>query len=431
MGTSSSSLKDPNSSSSKNSGSSTSKNSGSSSSKNSVSSSLEGSCSKKKSKYYCSEKNAGSVCRCEDKNWYQVIKKKLEAISENEYTTLLQELEIESQHDLIWLFGNENLFMEKFLTIKIEKHEKLLEEMESEFRQLRDFQQYPQEITADELRNEWKNTLEYREQSKNYNIYLYFEKLSINNIVLQTICRSIFPYGAFHVGLEIDGIVVEWGYGFAGPSIICPRTDARKMLAYVRLNYEKIDSEYNARYNFKELLPIGATIRAFSLATLATNLIRIIGIIAYSLIAIALYFSHKVIYHLGKINKNRLRLIAETCVHYNKTYSYSATGRNCQHFVDEMLESLGLKFKPEGEFLKFMKRIKNGDGSFQFKDTNFESRKDFDSYVDSHWDSIENEWDKKLLICYSDVMDSLYNRGEDLWGPKNLEAWLNRYEELK
>ncbi|CAG8523614.1 10581_t:CDS:2, partial [Racocetra fulgida] len=418
-------------------GSSSSKGSSSSSSrdspKGSSTSSLKDSSkkslkkSKKGPKSYCPDECEGLVCRCEDKNWYQVIKKKLDALNNDEYKSLLQNLEIESQHDLIYLFGDKDLFLKKFLTIQAERHEKLLEEMKSEVRQLRDFQQYHQEITEDSYSNIWKNMLEYRGQSKKYNIYLFIEKLgNFDNNVCKKIGNFFYRYGAFHVGLEIDGIVVEWGCGLAGSSIVYPRPDSRRMLAYVRLNYEKIDPVSNSKESLSNskglisattLTTIGATAVTTIGATIAIGAAAVTPIplfCAITLLIFGLCYSYKVIYYLGEINKNRLHLLAEKCVYYNKTHYYSPLKPNCQDFVDEMLGSLGIKFNPKGEFLEFMGRIKNGDASFQLG-TTFESRKVFDNYVDAHWDGIKNEWDKKLLICYSDVMDSLYQRGEDAW----------------
>ncbi|KAF0459348.1 hypothetical protein F8M41_000782 [Gigaspora margarita] len=380
---------------------------------------------------YCSKEYADSVCRCEGKNWYKVLKRKLENLNVDE---LLEELKIENQHDLIHHFGNEDLFLEKFLKIKAKNHEELLKNMVLELNQLRDFQIHDQEMTEDSFRNMWKNMLEYREQSKKYNLYLFIEKIDRidNNFVYKKIGNLVCHYGAFHVGLEIDGIIVEWGYGRAGSSIVCPRIDPRKMLAYVRLNYEKLDSKWSDL--FKVLLPILIGTAAVATGAVGVALIQLgnISVGITSLLVVVGLCSYAAIYHLGEITKDRLRLIAEKCVYYNKNHYYSLHSRHCQHFVDEMLACLNIKFTPEGEFRKFMERIRyHGDASFQFKNTTFESRKEFDSYVDIHWKNLKNEWDKKLLICYSDVMESLYLRGEDVWGPKNIEVWLQRYEDLK
>ncbi|CAG8746967.1 15334_t:CDS:1, partial [Racocetra fulgida] len=309
----------------------------------------------------------------------------------------------------------------------MENHEGLFKMLVLELCQLRDFKSFYQEITNNLFRNMWQNTLKYKEQSMNYSIYLFFEKLHNDNIIYRKIGSIFYNYGGFHVGLEIDGIVVEWGYGLAGPSIVYPKPDLRKMLAYMRLNYEKIEKLDSGFKLSKVLLPIGVVagvglevIGVMGAAIGAKIAIAaVIGVIIHLLIMITLYCSYKPIYYLGEITKNRLHLIAEKCVQYNQTHHYSLL-LSCQHFVDDILRSIDIKFKPEGEFLEFMNRIRyHGDGSFQFKGFKFESRKDFDSYVDAHWDSIKNEWDKKLLICHSDVMENLYQRGEDIWGPKN------------
>ncbi|RIB27214.1 hypothetical protein C2G38_2062704 [Gigaspora rosea] len=207
------------------------------------------------------------------------------------------------------------------------------------------------------------------------------------------------------------------------------------MLVYIRLNYEKLDSGWSGLFKMLLIGAAGATTAIVTggaaIALFQLGNIMFGSISAISFLLIAGLSSYAAIYQLGEITKDRLRLIAEKCVYYNKKHNFQLISKNCQHFVDEMLACLNLKFKPEGEFRKFMDRIRQGDASFQFKNITFESRMDFDRYVDIHWKNLENEWDKKLLICYSDVMESLYLRGEDVWGPKNIEVWLQRYEDLK
>ncbi|UZO14664.1 uncharacterized protein OCT59_006115 [Rhizophagus irregularis] len=56
-----------------------------------------------------------------------------------------------------------------------------------------------------------------------------------DNSFLRYLANSLFrnKYGMFHVGLEIDGIVLEWGTGDAGPHLIYPRINTNRL-------YEKI-----------------------------------------------------------------------------------------------------------------------------------------------------------------------------------------------
>nr|CAG8631464.1 14305_t:CDS:1 [Entrophospora candida] len=247
--------------------------------------------------------------------------------------------------------------------IKKEEHERLLRNIESEIRSLRDFQTSD---SQDLTQMVWKNTLEYRKQSKNYNVYLFIEKIDeeyCNSTIAGNVITRFTNYGLFHVGLEIDGIIIEWGYGSAGSSIVCPRVDAKRMLTYVRVNYEQINSESSPL----SYILSGAVI---SLASVVVALTGGIGlfftVLGVNALAVILVASYSIIYHLGTIKKDRLKQIAEKCVRYNKTHGYNLITNNCQHFVDEVLESIGLKFKPEGEFKEFMDRIKynNDDDSF-------------------------------------------------------------------
>jgi len=311
--------------------------------------------------------------------------------------------------------------------IKKEEHERLLRNIESEIRSLRDLQiSDAQDLTQ----MVWKNTLEYRKQSKNYNVYLFIEKIdeeSCNFPIVRNIIAPFTNYGLFHVGLEIDGIIIEWGYGSAGSSIVCPRVDVERMLTYVRVNYEQINSASSPL----SFILSGAVFAIASTVVALTGgvgvFFALLGVNAFAVILIA---SYSIIYHLGTIKKDRLKQIAEKCVHYNKTHRYNIITNNCQDFVNEILKSIGLKFKPEGEFKEFMDRIKRNDDSFRFKDNVFNSRADLDDYANDHWNNLENKWDKKLLICYSDVMERMYQKGKDEWGPMDVEKWQQRCEEF-
>jgi hypothetical protein len=66
-------------------------------------------------------------------------------------------------------------------------------------------------------------------------------------------------------------------------------------------------------------------------------------------------------------------------------------------------------------------------------ETEFLSRQDFDQYSDQNWDRISNIWDKKLLLCYSDMMESMYKLDKNSkFGPmENRVKWEEREYELR
>jgi hypothetical protein len=128
---------------------------------------------------------------------------------------------------------------------------------------------------------------------------------------------------------------------------------------------------------------------------------------------------------IGVMSSNKLNIIAQKCVYWNKNFYYNPLYRNCQHFIDEILEALGLKFHPEGEFEKFLNRIvKYADDRFLFQEREFLSRQDLDQYADQNWDKM-NVWDKRLLLCYSNMMNNMYeHKHDEKWGPmKNKKEW--------
>ncbi|CAG8612335.1 11581_t:CDS:1 [Ambispora leptoticha] len=373
--------------------------------------------------FLTSEKN--SFCsngyQCDEKAWYAFIKNKLielETFENEKYISLLTELEIKNQeglHELIYQLGDADLFFEKFLKPKIEESEKLLRRINADVRALSDFRDMPEDSKEMSLRN----AREYRRENKKYNVYLLIEKTDFSEI-LQSLA-PVMKYGIFHVGLEIDGVIIEWGCGPAGQSIVYPRVDERRMLAYIRLNYKRMnrDSVIMSACNKN----ISNIINNLGIGCIITFVLELLGLI------------YRFFYHLGNIKEDKLKIIAERCVYYNKTHNYHFLRNNCQHFLDQILIAIGLEFKPEGEFKKFMDRIKyKGDGAFRFKDAVFKSRMELDRYADAHWNSLDNEWDKKLLICFSDMMERMYERGIEVWGPMdlvNFEKWERRYEDLE
>ncbi|CAH1760168.1 5087_t:CDS:1, partial [Entrophospora sp. SA101] len=353
----------------------------------------------------------------------------LEESKNDIYKDLLKKLDIqnpEQLHTLVHQLGDPDLFFEKFLMIKNEEHESLLRNIESGIRSFRGFQRFNSQYMPEDLElMTWKN----KRKSKNYNVYLFIEKIDgkfYNSTIFRNVITRFTNYGIFHVGLEIDGIIIEWGYGLAGPSIVCPIPDTRGMLACVRVNYQQTNSVFNLR------LCISAIAISIILGVVVGVLTGGIGIFftvlgATAALGIILVVSHNII----KKDSNRLKRIAEKCAYYNKTHNYNSYNTNCQHFVDEVLESIGLEFKPEGEFKEFMDRIKyNENCSFQFKDKVFDSRTNLNDYANEHWSKIKNKWDKKLLICYSDVMDRMYQDGKSRWCPMDDKKWQQRYEEF-
>ncbi|RHZ43757.1 hypothetical protein Glove_856g4 [Diversispora epigaea] len=357
-------------------------------------------------------------------SWYTVIKRKLK-----EDDKILEKLDIETEDqldELIISLGEEHIFLEKYLKLNPEYNDHHVREINRNINQIEDDIACGVELDAREYENTINNLLEKRRKSDKFNVYFFITKLN-NGIsdspVGRKISKNITTYGAFHVGIEVDGITLEWGSGNAGPSLIYPNIDPRKMIAYLRINYESsMTSTINTR------------IKSIILAAILLDYKKI-----GSELLSAIKDTYKMMLNfaimIGIIPSNKLKIIAEKCVYWNRNNYYNSVRRNCQTFVIQLLNALDLEFKPQGEFQKFLNRIINdADDRFIFKNIEFKSRSELDNYVDQYWDSIKNEeiWDKKLLLCYSDMMQTKYIQDNTpIWGPMNHSKWNRREFELR
>ena len=72
-------------------------------------------------------------------------------------------------------------------------------------------------------------------------------------------------------------------------------------------------------------------------------------------------------------------------------------------------------------------------GEFTFKCETFWNRKEFDEYVNIHWERETSQWNKKLLIQYSALMNQLYldsSEQEERWGSMDEHLWDVRWKEV-
>ncbi|CAG8612192.1 hypothetical protein C2G38_2153495 [Gigaspora rosea] len=226
----------------------------------------------------------------------------------------------------------------------------------------------------------------------------------------------------FHVGLEVDGIVLEWGTGDAGPHLIYPKININQIyeIARLRINYDSsLSREFNHSTNQLSQFWNDLNQLSFDLLSAIKKLYK---------------YLISFVMNIGVIPSGKLQIIARKCVFWNKNIFYHPVTRNCQHFIDEMLQALGLEFYPKDEFKNFLDRICNyADDRFMFQESEFFSRQDLDQYADQNWNKIQSIWNKKLLLCYSDMMNGLYKCDENsVWGPMdNQEKWQQREYELR
>ncbi|RGB27616.1 hypothetical protein C1646_718143 [Rhizophagus diaphanus] len=327
-------------------------------------------------------------------SWYNKIKDKLK---DGEVCNSLGEEEI---NELILSLGDETRFLNQYLKL----YDNHLKQITNDLRKLDDIQKN-RNITSEEV--ELNLTRSLLRKSDKFNVYLFISKLSYNRSnspFLRFLANSLFKnkYGMFHVGLEINGIILEWGTGDAGPHLIYPRFNTDRLyekIAHIRVSY--YSQEFNNLTTFTR-----------------NNLSNII----LDVMKKYLFFDPKI----GVVPSKKLQIIAQKCVSWNKDFYYNPLYRNCQHFIDEILEALDLKFNPESEFEMFLDRIvKYTDDRFLFQEKEFFSRQDLDQFADQNWVKISNVWDKRLLLCYSDMMNNMYeNNHDEKWGPmKNKLEW--------
>jgi len=133
------------------------------------------------------------------------------------------------------------------------------------------------------------------------------------------------PYGAVHTALKFGCHVVEWGH----EELIIPQPDFSHLLVEIDL----------AKYmNWQDRF---------------MNLWR----------KISSLFSGESVINFGEVREDTLLKVAQICVSYN-TNTYSLVWRNCQTFVDEILEKCEIPKErlQEGALGVFLNKIKQDGG---------------------------------------------------------------------
>ncbi|CAB5379151.1 unnamed protein product [Rhizophagus irregularis] len=352
-----------------------------------------------------------STSSSRDNILYNEIKDKLKDVE------LCKSLEERELNELILNLGDETRFLNQYLQLGDNHLNQITNDLQTLVIQNNNF--YNFSLGEYYVRNLINGLRKHRKKTDKFKIYLFISKLRddrSDSPFLRFFAKSLLrnKYGMFHVGLEIDGIILEWGTGDAGPHLIYPRVNTKRLcekLAHIRVNYGQ---EFNLITTFSQTW----------YHKLYNTILSIMKRLSF-------------VPQIGFISSDKLQIIAQKSVYWNMNFSYNPLTRNCQHFIEEILETLGLTFNPEGEFKKFLDRIVNyADDSFLFQKEEFLSRQDLDQFADQNWDKISNVWDKRLLLCYSDMMNNMYEFKHDKkwekWGPINSkEKWVERENELR
>lgn len=127
-----------------------------------------------------------------------------------------------------------------------------------------------------------------------------------------------FEFGALHAALSVNGVVLEWGRGLGGQSLVCPTLDVLGLLLAIEVEakgkgwWDEVKNFINRARNF-----ILNSFKNFGGGWIA-----------------------------GVILEVKLDKIAETCIAYNRLRYYEAVRNNCQNFVgDSKKQILNINLK--------------------------------------------------------------------------------------
>ncbi|KAF0557677.1 hypothetical protein F8M41_012809 [Gigaspora margarita] len=280
-------------------------------------------------------------------SWYGRIKDKL--LKDGNLLGEQAETELDN---LINSLGDETIFLNRYLALKEVYNDENLQQIANDLQEINDRQENNFTPNEEEGRNLINGLLQHRRESDKFNVYLFISKLTngrSDSPYLRFLAKHVLrnKYGMFHVGLEVDGIVLEWGTGDAGPHLIYPKININRLyeIARLRVNYDSsLSREFNHSTN--------------QLSQFWNKLNHIFSDLLLIIIKLYKYLLSFVM-NIGVIPSGKLQIIARKCVFWNKNIFYHPVTRNCQNFIDEMLKALGLEFHPKDEFKNFLDRICN------------------------------------------------------------------------
>jgi hypothetical protein len=150
-------------------------------------------------------------------SWYDEIKKKL--LRDGNSLDIQSETELDK---LINSLGDETIFLNRYLKLEEIYNDENLQQIAKDLQEINDLQANNYTPNEEEGRNMINGLLQHRRKSDKFNVYLFINKLEdrSDSPFFRFLAKDVLKnkYGMFHVGLEIDGIVLEWGTGRDGES---------------------------------------------------------------------------------------------------------------------------------------------------------------------------------------------------------------------
>lgn len=281
--------------------------------------------------------------------------------------------------DYIASISDAQIFKQKYL-IPHYKLYNILQQINGRIRYLR-----TKNLSELEIQNEmeylWQQKLELAESR----LEVFFCNV-FDSEILKDVAKVAYPFGLLHTGLLVDDIVIEWGRGLLGKSVVNPSLDVRwdDFIFSIELEnkqiWEKIKETYDNLEDYilnkKDLSEMG-TLVAF------------------------------------KIANNQLDVIASASVIYNSEYKYHLLTRNCQNFVTDILKEIHLDVNKDGDVGKVLKiaQDKYKPFDFSFRQEMLLTRQDLDRFVMSINFTELSKDERRVLFCYRNVFE-FYERNK-------------------
>ena len=311
--------------------------------------------------------------------WKAKIKDKLTQCEKEESINAVEE--IKSLHNMeidefITTIGTPSLFKQKFLI----PHYKMYNLLLSINEEITNISQ--KTLTKEEIEKTKNNLLQKKLDIADSKIEIYFcNAVDGDPKCLKCLANTFMKYGLVHTGLLIDDLVIQWGRGILGKSIVNPSIKVRyndyiyaievenkKILELVKETFNNLDDYLNGKKNINEM----GTIKAFNIAN------------------------------------SQLDVIAEIVTNYNKNKTYNLVFENCQGFVNAIINKMKLKVNKNGEVGRVLKIVEDrGDIiEFEFQGQKFNTRNDLDNYVsnEANFQQLPKN-DRRVLFCYRNVFD--------------------------
>ena len=207
-----------------------------------------------------------------------------------------------------------------------------------------------------------------------------------------------FKYGTLHLAVGVGDLVLEWGCGLCGKSLVCPSKTSELSKLLLSVNVQN-DPLYAHASNF-----LWSTHRAITHNYYAYN---------------------DADEHAQMVKETRPDLIAtyeayldkvaQACVEFNRARHYDVLTSNCQQFSHHLFATVGVEtdLKEEGDQSRHtgladvvIEIARRGQCSFRFGQRRLRTRTELDEFVMRQVDFASlTDNEKRLLFAYKNIYD--------------------------